>query len=292
MELGRFDDAEPLVRDTLLRRQKVLSTDHPDTLVSLTNLGLFLRRKGDLVAAEPLMREAVERSRHVKGDDHPDTLVAMSNLGSLLLAQDRLEDAGPYFVEAWEVAQRVLRDDHPLKARTIYELGVYRFRQKKLKEAEPLLMDALDRRRALFGDDHLDTLYVMDNLGTLRREQGLLDQAEGLFRDVLAGYKRALNDPDHWQIGDAHADLGIVLTMLNRHAEAEAELIEAERILAAASEHHARRLGRCLESLITLYRAWDMAKPGLGYVEKAQAWQAKFDDLFLPVPPSDVNAAD
>ena len=42
---GKYDEAEPLVREALALRRKTLGKRHPDTLISVRNLGLLLKEK-------------------------------------------------------------------------------------------------------------------------------------------------------------------------------------------------------------------------------------------------------
>ena len=39
-------------------QRETLGNRHPNTLISISNLGILLQEKGDLAAAEPLLREA------------------------------------------------------------------------------------------------------------------------------------------------------------------------------------------------------------------------------------------
>ena len=52
---------------------ETLGDRHPDTLISVTGLGLLLMDKGDFADAEPLLREALEVSHETLGDRHPHT---------------------------------------------------------------------------------------------------------------------------------------------------------------------------------------------------------------------------
>jgi hypothetical protein len=45
-ELGEYQQARVLDKDTLARRRRVLGEDHPDTLTSATNLAADLRALG------------------------------------------------------------------------------------------------------------------------------------------------------------------------------------------------------------------------------------------------------
>jgi hypothetical protein len=69
--------------------------------------------------------------------------------------------------------------------------------------------------------------------------------------------------------------LGSALAALNRPAEAEAELIEAERILAAGDAVGTPRHGQCVSALVALYSDWDKAEPGKGYDKNAAEWRTK-----------------
>ena len=70
-------EAEQMDRQTLQLSQKVLSAEHPDTLISMGNLALVLSRQGKYVEAEQI----------------PDTLISMDNLASALRRQGRYVEA-------------------------------------------------------------------------------------------------------------------------------------------------------------------------------------------------------
>ena len=49
-------------------QRETLGNRHPDTLLSINNLGELLFAKGDLATAEPLYREALEVQREALGN--------------------------------------------------------------------------------------------------------------------------------------------------------------------------------------------------------------------------------
>jgi Tfp pilus assembly protein PilF len=65
-------------------REKVLGREHPDTIVSVNNLGLVLGNRGKYEEAEVMHRRALEAREEVREREHPDTLTSVSKLGSLL----------------------------------------------------------------------------------------------------------------------------------------------------------------------------------------------------------------
>ena len=87
-------------REAMEVSRETLGDRHPDTLISINNLGAVLYAKGDLAAAESLYREALEVQRETLGGRHPDTLTSISNLGTLLHAKGDLATAEPLLREA------------------------------------------------------------------------------------------------------------------------------------------------------------------------------------------------
>ena len=77
-----------------------MGEDHQDTLISLTNLGLFLRKRATWGGGKDISRSALDLSRRVKGDNHPDTLYVINNMGTLMIAEDKFDEAEAYLREA------------------------------------------------------------------------------------------------------------------------------------------------------------------------------------------------
>ena len=87
--LGRVGEAEPLYREALVGRKRILGKDHPETLGSINNLAALLYEQGKYDQAEPLYREAVAGYKRALGDEHPNTKRAVKNLSNLLSKQGR-----------------------------------------------------------------------------------------------------------------------------------------------------------------------------------------------------------
>ena len=60
----------------------MLGPEHPDTLTSVSNLGLVLSSQGKFEDAEAMHQQALEGSEKVLGPEHPDTLTSINNLQS------------------------------------------------------------------------------------------------------------------------------------------------------------------------------------------------------------------
>ena len=108
-----YREAEPLYRQALAIRQKVLGPEHSDTATSLNNLAVLLRDQGRLAEAELLYRQALAICQKVLGPEHSDTATSLANLASLLQAQGHLAEAEPLYRQALAIRQKVLGPEHP-----------------------------------------------------------------------------------------------------------------------------------------------------------------------------------
>ena len=91
--MGDYAKAEPLFKEALEIRQKVLGREHPDTAASLNNLAKLYWAMGDYAKAEPLYKEALEIRQKVLGPEHPDTATSLNNLAYLELDLGKIREA-------------------------------------------------------------------------------------------------------------------------------------------------------------------------------------------------------
>ena len=234
-EAGLLEAAEAPQRAALETRRRVLGDDHPDTLLSVNNMGFLLQSQGRLDEAEPHYRESLDGFRRVLGDEHPDTLSSVNNMGSLLQSQGRLDEAEPYYREALDDQRRVLGDEYPGTLTSVNNLGFLLQAQGRLDEAEPYYREALDARRRVLGDEHPSTLLSVNNMGFLLQAQGRLDEAEPYYREALDARRRVLGD-DHPRTLQSVNNVGMLLL-------AQGRLDKAERYLREALDGQRRVLG-------------------------------------------------
>ena len=90
---GRYGEAEDVERQILQSSERVLGSDHPDTLSSMNNLAQTLYAQGDRARAHELQEQVVEAMARLQGREHPDTLTSMNNLAQTLKAQGDLARA-------------------------------------------------------------------------------------------------------------------------------------------------------------------------------------------------------
>ncbi len=94
--------------------EDVLGPDHPDTLITCSNLAGAYRAVGRLGKAIELYERVLAEREKLLGPDHPDTLITCSNLAGAYHSAGHFGEA----INAWEEllpdCQRVLGLEHPL----------------------------------------------------------------------------------------------------------------------------------------------------------------------------------
>ncbi|MGE0143781.1 MAG: protein kinase [Planctomycetota bacterium] len=106
--LGRLEDAERLLRATMVDQERRLGPDHAQSMMLLSTLGGVLEARGDFAGAEPFYREAMTRFTRVRGAGGNDTLVNAIHLARVVSRQGRHEEIADDY-ERWMTELAKLR---------------------------------------------------------------------------------------------------------------------------------------------------------------------------------------
>ena len=69
--------------------EKVFGREHPDTLASMNNLALVLRRQEKYEEAEQVYWRTLKLKEKVLGREHPSTIGSRKNLGRCLIMKGK-----------------------------------------------------------------------------------------------------------------------------------------------------------------------------------------------------------
>ncbi|KAK7178572.1 hypothetical protein PSPO01_15389 [Paraphaeosphaeria sporulosa] len=93
--------------------EKVLGTEHPNTLTSVSQLGSVLERLGRYEEAEASHRRALEGYEKVLGREHPHTLTSVYCLAHLLAQRHHISESLLLYQKACAGYSATLGKDHP-----------------------------------------------------------------------------------------------------------------------------------------------------------------------------------
>ncbi|CUS11372.1 unnamed protein product, partial [Tuber aestivum] len=171
-EIGKYAESEAIHRRGLEGRERILGPNHPDTLGSVNNLAITLRRQGKYHESETMHRRALEQRERILGPDHPDTLSSVGGLASALAEEGKYAESETMHRHALEGRGRILGPDHPATLRSVNNLANVLGDQGKYVESETMNRCALEGRERVLGPDHPDTLSSVGNLAITLSDQG------------------------------------------------------------------------------------------------------------------------
>ncbi len=260
--LGLYDLAEPLLREALSVRRRVLGADHPAVAQSLNNLGVVLRQRGDYDGAEPLFNEALEMRRDHHGEaDHPDVAESINNLALLYQERGRYPVAEKLLREAIAIQRAVGGGAGAELASLLANLGILLTEVGDWTGAEPPFREALELRRATLGEDHALVADSLNDLGVFLGIQGDYEAAEDMLSEALAMRRRSLSK-DNPTLAESLNNLGRLRREKGDYAGAEELYREAISIREnqLGRDHrlvaiHVHNLGQVLQAQGKLARA-------------------------------------
>lgn len=112
-DLGRFDEAEAMLRGLLSRFEDLYGASHYEVSVVCHNLASVLSVTGRLDEADALYRRALAIKRARLGAAHPDVALTLHNLAALCDARGDAREALALHRKAHALARRTLGPKHP-----------------------------------------------------------------------------------------------------------------------------------------------------------------------------------
>jgi serine/threonine-protein kinase len=189
---GNYREAARLNGEALARRRARYGEDHPGQISVLNNLGLNLRRLGDLESAERHYLRALELLQANFGAEHLDPYL-LNNLASIRLAREDHSGAEEAFRQAREAVLSI-NPDHWMVFHFEVRLALVQIRQGQAAQAEAALRTLLDLWRPRLGD-HWRIADARSILGESLSAQGRCAEAEPLmtesFEKILQAAKQS-----------------------------------------------------------------------------------------------------
>ena len=173
--------------------ERLLGSDHPDTLTSRNNLALAYQAAGRAAEAIPLLERTLADRDRLLGANHPDTLTSRDNLASAYRAAGlAIKAAIPIHVKTISDRERVLGIDHPDTLTSRNNLALAYQADRRVFDAIKLLKRTLADRERVLGIDHPDTLTSRNNLALAYQSDWRAAEAIPLFERTLADRERVL----------------------------------------------------------------------------------------------------
>jgi tetratricopeptide (TPR) repeat protein len=161
---GKYEEAEPILREVLRKRRETPGMEHRDILTSQNNLAGTLMKQKKYGESKTLFADTLKTSKTLLGEENAFTLRLMNNLSEVMRQG------------SFEAAENE--------------------RQSVRLEALGLQRTALNGRITIFGEDHPDVFTSESNLARLLHDMERCIEARQLFEKAAEGLGRKLGK-DH-----------------------------------------------------------------------------------------------
>ena len=111
--MGKFNEAEPVARESVSMAEKLNGPMHPNVATALNNLAQALRLQGKTEEPEGLYRRALTIWKTKLGDQHPDYARGLSNMADYYVQLGRYSEAEDLYHRAKIAMRKSLGTQHP-----------------------------------------------------------------------------------------------------------------------------------------------------------------------------------
>jgi len=224
-KLGKFEQADALLRSALDQAKSLFGADSPEVAESLTALGLLRSDQAHLEEAEQLVREGLAMTRRHLPPNHPAVAKATLAFGKVLAQRgfyDRAIDAlneAVHLQSAPGVPPADLATSLSILADAHYSAGHY-------DVCRSLYTRVLEMHRQIYDPRHPLIAEDLGSLGAVQRDMGFYSEAEQLDRQAL-DIVQSYYGHDHLETAGRLTALAESLTYQNKYDEAVSALEQA-----------------------------------------------------------------
>jgi serine/threonine-protein kinase len=248
---GQYREARAVLDAALAEQERVLGTDHPDTLDSLEAVAEVAAALGDNERARALLEESLRRHTRVFGDSHERTSRVLHALAPVVAITD-LDEGGRLLMRAVEIRRARLGAGDPSRAEVLGALGGYYTRRLEYQRAQDAYKEALAVFPTAQARRHPTAITILNDYANLFSVLARYAEAEALQREAIDVGRQVLG-ANAMPVANLLNNLGVTQNHLGRHEEAEVSYRAAyESHLLTLGERHwrtvnvARNVGRTL----------------------------------------------
>lgn len=245
---GRYAEAEPLYRRSLMMLEQELGLVHPYLVDNLNKLVTVLSELGYYSEAVALSERSLEIIEQHLGSESFEYAKELSNLGLLLVDVDNFSGAEQSLHRSYVILKKIRGSGHPDVTISQINLAGLLYMRGSYLEAEPLFRSSLLNLEQQLGPEHPSVVEALNNLASCLHNLGNYVEAEPLYQRSLAIREK--------QLGLKHPDVAFALNNLADLLSALGNIAEAvtlsRRSLAILEEQFGKghiRVAKALRKL-------------------------------------------
>jgi tetratricopeptide (TPR) repeat protein/transcriptional regulator with XRE-family HTH domain len=273
---ARYNEAEPMLRDGLAMREKLLGTSHLLVAKSLNNLATLYWERSEFDEAQVLFERALV-IREQGSVSHLEMAESLNNLGLLYIFQKRFGEAERLLQRTYLLCEEALAETYAghsetndVLASALTNLGYLYYVQGRYQEAQSLYQRAYPLWEELYGSQHPNIAILLYNQGCNYQFMNDYESSERYQLRALTMYEQLLGSM-HRHTARSLNSLGELYCIQERYSEAEPLLRRALHILEVSLGPTHREVATHLENPARLLHATARAEEAQELEERARS---------------------
>ncbi|KAI6493773.1 hypothetical protein MCOR11_006062 [Pyricularia oryzae] len=223
--LGKYEEAEKMLREILALMEKVLGPENPSTFGGIDNLASVFNRQGKYEEGkseevEKMFRETLELMEKVLGPKNPWIFDGINNLVSVFNRQGKYEEAKQMYRKTLEFRETVLGLKNPSTFANMDNLASLFNSQGKYEKAKQMYRKILKFRERVLGPKNPSTFSNINNLAFIFVNQGKYKEVKQMHRKILGLREKVLGPKNPATFANMN-NLASVLYMQGKYEKAE-----------------------------------------------------------------------
>jgi eukaryotic-like serine/threonine-protein kinase len=247
-ELGRYEEAAPLLERAVQTRRQLYPGGHVDLAESLSNLAVLRRWQSRWTESEALEREALAMARKTAGNRYDLIPSILTGLASTFSESGDDKAAVPLYQEAVQLARQIPDMDAAIAADALNGLGLSQRRLGDYEAATRSYRDALEILRSRFGNNHVMVAGTLNNLAVALSKLARHAEAIDVIHEAIE-IRRTLLGPDHAEVSNSMVNLAAFKEALGDVKGAEVTYREALTMARNAVGDEHPRVAKALRNL-------------------------------------------
>jgi serine/threonine protein kinase/tetratricopeptide (TPR) repeat protein len=184
INLGRWPDAEKILREVIELQKSVLDSQHPERIKTNNELGRVLLELGDYSRARECLLDGFNVAAKVDAQIPVESIERLRLLGIVNRLEGKLDESMSQLQQALDLAQAQNGNDDRLVLKIKNDLATLHQAMGNLELAIPMFEQALELAKKVHGPFHHNTIEKMNNLAGARRDQGDFEVAANLLEQA------------------------------------------------------------------------------------------------------------
>ncbi|WP_194778011.1 serine/threonine-protein kinase [Pararhodonellum marinum] len=277
-ELGRYEEADSIIRIIHAIHQKHLTPPHTSLANDLHMLGSIKRKMQKYDEAEKYLLASLEMKKELFAEPHLELALSYNHIGSLYQNKGDAEASIPYIKKSMEQREAILGKNHVETMASVSNLARAYFHLGKFDEALPLYLSSFSTISGLFGEEHYYYASVANSLGMTYFNLGNIQEAKN-YLSLSAEVNKKLFPETDKRNAISLMNLAKVLAAEENHLEAINCYKTAYKILDSAEKKDDRLISQCQQALGECSLALGNYSTAIEYLEMALLNSQSSDDV-------------